>query len=70
MGCSRYILYRVGESHKHRNEHSTLKPLPGDDWNGSGLHVNFSTNEMRDKENIESGRSKDIIEICFVRNLE
>lgn len=48
---SRYILHRVCEKY---NVYVSFNPKPvSGDWNGSGLHTNFSTQSMRDKDGLE-----------------
>ena len=58
---SRYILYKLGEQYGVEMNIDP-KPIGGNEWNGSGMHVNFSTGEMRNGENIISGKSRELIE--------
>ena len=61
MWISRYILYRVGEKY-NVEMNIDPKPIISNEWNGSGMHVNFSTLDMRDPENIQTGKTIEIIE--------
>ncbi|MEM8484225.1 MAG: glutamine synthetase beta-grasp domain-containing protein [Bacteroidota bacterium] len=63
---ARYLLERTGEVYGYGiNWHP--KPLGALDWNGSGMHANFSNGDMRD-----SGKEDTFIKICesFGRNIE
>ena len=63
---SRYILERTGEKYGLAIDWHP-KPLGATDWNGSGMHANFSNTAMR-----ESGKEETFTKICeeFGKNIE
>ena len=64
LWVSRYLLYRLGEKYNY-TINIEPKPYQGDEWNGSGLHVNFSTKELR--ENLDK---KVEIAVSYCKKLE
>lgn len=48
LWMSRYLLYKLAEKYGYQIDLHP-KPIVYGDWNGSGLHTNFSSNRMREK---------------------
>lgn len=60
LWVSRYLLDRLSEKYNYFIELDP-KPYKGNSWNGSGMHVNFSTKEMREDL---TNKKELVIEAC------
>ncbi|KAL0478581.1 glutamine synthetase [Acrasis kona] len=49
LWVARYIMERLGEEHGIIINYDP-KPVEGKEWSASGLHVNFSTHDMREED--------------------
>jgi len=60
LWVSRYILHRLTEKYNYRADLDP-KPYKGNEWNGSGMHVNFSTKTLRENK---KNKKEIAIEMC------
>lgn len=60
LWISRYIMHKLSEEFNYKIELDP-KPYKGQDWNGSGMHVNFSTKNIRDNK---SNKMAIAIDMC------
>lgn len=59
LWVSRYILDRLSEKYQYHIEYHP-KPFVGNEWNGSGMHVNFSNSTLRNVSN----KKQEVINAC------